>query len=756
MIITGLRAENVLKYSVLDLPDIPGRGLIAVIGDNESGKSSIGESICFALFGRTFSLEPEDLDKVIRWGESRCSIKLDFVTPDGTRYQIARFLDELGNHGASISRVGEAPMVRGVDEVTAALRDIIGFGYPELIESFYLAQREITTPHPHSHAVKAMAGVDALERIDALCRVEISHIEGQIADTRREQGDVEAQLAALGLDPGHLDTLIEERHTEEAIAEDERERVVALKADADQCDEDVSWVRGTARDWLAVGSDASFAARRSQLANVEPLIRDLGPAYGEEDETAPAFRDIAAHVGERTGVLAALGDLFQEAAAYRGRLRRLLGDEDAGIADAPAGEAPERELGFPARQEALEREETDLRSRRQVSRVLAGLLALLGIALWTGWVLLSRVPEGQGAAAAAGWLADLSDAIGVPAATWVPVTGAVLALAVGGFLLRARQLGRRIAGTTRAAELIEEEADAARAEADALADLEDRPLPEAITVLTALREPRVAERAADFAAGPGTVLLDPTAHALHRERFRQSADALERAILQIKLDALTQVDTLHESAALRAGTIARLDGRIEHERERVRRDGELRAILAHLRARLSDLGHRVRVRELALELLDGAIHYIAQRFNTEVRNLAAESLPKFTNGRYEHLQIDVNLKVKAFSNTKRNFMDLDEISSGTQRQIMLAVRMALSQKLVNSAIHGPQMLFLDEPFAFFDETRTASALAVLPQISGDFTQIWVTSQTFPAGSRFDMTIECNARESRSPVVHRGG
>jgi exonuclease SbcC len=100
-------------------------------------------------------------------------------------------------------------------------------------------------------------------------------------------------------------------------------------------------------------------------------------------------------------------------------------------------------------------------------------------------------------------------------------------------------------------------------------------------------------------------------------------------------------------------------------------------------------------------------------------------------------------------------MDLDEISSGTQRQIMLAVRLALSQKLVNSVIQGPQMLFLDEPFAFFDEDRTASSLAVLPQISRDFTQIWVTSQTFPAQSRFDLTIECRAANSDSPKVWHG-
>ena len=56
------------------------------------------------------------------------------------------------------------------------------------------------------------------------------------------------------------------------------------------------------------------------------------------------------------------------------------------------------------------------------------------------------------------------------------------------------------------------------------------------------------------------------------------------------------------------------------------------------------------------------------------------------------------LIVQAFSSDKRGFMDLAEISSGTQRQIMLALRLALSQELINWAVKSRQFLFLDEPF----------------------------------------------------------
>jgi exonuclease SbcC len=127
-------------------------------------------------------------------------------------------------------------------------------------------------------------------------------------------------------------------------------------------------------------------------------------------------------------------------------------------------------------------------------------------------------------------------------------------------------------------------------------------------------------------------------------------------------------------------------------------------------------------------------------------------LPLFTEGRYEHLQIDEDLSVRVFSNEKRDFMDLEEISSGTQRQIMLAVRLALSQELVNSATVGKQFVFLDEPFAFFDQERTRRALGVLPDLSEEITQIWIVAQSFPADQTFDVPIACS-RDSEVLPAH---
>ena len=75
---------------------------------------------------------------------------------------------------------------------------------------------------------------------------------------------------------------------------------------------------------------------------------------------------------------------------------------------------------------------------------------------------------------------------------------------------------------------------------------------------------------------------------------------------------------------------------------------------------------------------------MSNQFNRDIRDLVGRTLPLFTDGRYEHLQIGEDLGVRVFSSEKRDFMDLDEVSSGTQRQIMLALRLALSQKLLTA------------------------------------------------------------------------
>jgi exonuclease SbcC len=609
MIIHRIHADNVLKYTSLRLDDLPERGLIAITGPNESGKSTIGETLCFALFGRTFSLDYEDLSKVILWGKTHCSVLVEFTASDGLRYTLERFLDDSGNHSARITRVGQEtepePLARGVDKVADLVYELIGFEYEEFIESFYLAQREITTPHPHSYAVKTMAGLVTLEYCANNIQEEQAEMAQAVEVTRKEVDGLAKQVEEFELDPDALPAM-QAKHS-------------VLNAKLDEYNH--------------------------QLTNLEQASLEYQDALPKRDS------------------------------AMQGK----------GIA------------GFFA--------------------FLFFLLALLAAA---GWVLLTRFPEQELSASLSGLLQGL-----VPGwePAWLLYTAIALALlfiiswarrsSQKGQLKQLEQAGQQLAAALNELTSDVPVSDAAdQAEPEAAVDSRESP--------DQARRIRLSERAAVFLADFAEV----------REGVGKEQNLYKGLIKQAQ------------------GRIGQLDAAIAQEQDKLTKVNGLRGMQDDLQRKNGEREHQNKVGDLAVELIQGAMREISHQFNHKIRGLVGNTLPLFTENRYEHLQIDEDLKVRVFSSEKHDFMDLEEISSGTQRQIMLAVRLALSQELVGRAVKASQFLFLDEPFAFFDQARTRSSLKVLPGLSEQLTQIWIIGQEFPDDLHFDQHIKCD-REYRS-------
>ncbi len=624
MIIRSVQATNVLKYAELNLAGLPSSGLIAICGPNESGKSTIGETVCFALYGRTFSIGPDEVEKIVRWGENQCTVTLQFEA-GGQGYELARFLDRDGNHSARLLRRGEEqPLARGVDAVADALLGILGYGFDEFVESFYLAQREITTPHPHSQAVKIMAGVAPLEYV-------ADEFEQQISDQNEKLSEIEAELDAAELE-------------------------------------------------------------------LEELAVEAGYLIRVEDE--------------RTALDHRLADN-----------RRLLGDLEAGLA-AYVERVPQIEAARSARGSA------------GLFRTLFLLLALLcgGV-----WALLTQAGDPPLAGQVRDWLAQIPN--------WqdahVPYLGyAAAALAVLSLLSWIRAAGKR--GEIRR---LQEEAAALAGPLAQVREVQDEPRPAALLAPDMQTLPEAANEPAEelretFAAVAQAPQGRPAASEFDQiyvrigtaePGVREASEYVERE--RDWLQALTVQQVLH---------LAELDHEIEDETARVQQAAKLHEVIDGLRAKQEGMLRRIDMRNKAIELLDATSRDLSSRFNRDIRDLVGRTLPLFTEGRYEHLKIDEGLGVRVFSSDKRDFMDLDEVSSGTQRQIMLALRLALAQKLLNRAVKGQQFAFLDEPFAFFDEARTRSALAALNDMQSDISQVWIVAQSFPDGADFPFAfrIEC--------------
>ena len=208
MIIQCVQSERLHKYQTLRLTDLPEHGIIAVSGDNETGKSAIGEIVCFALFGRTYVFGEERIGKLVNWGAGQGLVTLRFRAK-GRDYEVTRHLARDGERSARIHCLDdpESSLVRGTEAVTSEVERILGYGFAEYTEAFYLAEREITTPHPRSRAVKTMVGIAPLEECAAQLEQDVTRDEATARQLEGRIAEVRAGLEALGTEHERLDEL---------------------------------------------------------------------------------------------------------------------------------------------------------------------------------------------------------------------------------------------------------------------------------------------------------------------------------------------------------------------------------------------------------------------------------------------------------------------------------------------------------------------------------------------------------------------
>ncbi len=611
MIINSLTAHNVLKYTRLQMKVLPAKGMVAISGLNESGKSTIGETICFALFGQTFSLDPGHISKVIKWGAPQCVTRIEFTPSNGKRYRLERFLDRDGDQGARLSLAGKRqPVARSVADVNSKLRDVIQFDYPQFVESFYLIQRDLKAPHPHSVAVKSMAGLTALEHVGKVLTGELTEHRYIIKELESQITQIGEQISQLGVREERLAEL-EDQHG--SVKGDKSEKVKLserLKFALKTCQDSISWV-----------------------------------------------------------------------------------------------------------QEATARLDANIRQRSTLRRMTLVFLALSGIA-W-GAALLAQIPSLEGSPR---WLSflDLEHSQDL----WLFASGGMLfSLLFIGFWTRRKLLEWRLA-------LFEQSIVTQAGAIEALKQDFVENIPD-------LEGPLLDAKYLNPARGP---LLELAQAYTARVALLQDHMAVQETQIYHGIETLTQ-------------ELEGLEQTMAEEQERRRQAQILSEQIEKTKARIANHQHQIKVCEYALELLTAACRHVSRRFNTYIGIVAKTLLPSLTGGRYEHLRIDEDLNVQIFSSEKSDFMDIDEISGGTQRQIMLCTRLALSQALIKTAVRGPQFIFLDEPFAFADQQRVRGAIAALRRLHELFPQVFIIAQEFPEGVRVDRHIVCK-REIKELLLQR--
>jgi DNA repair protein SbcC/Rad50 len=329
MRILSIRGENLASlYGPFDLPldasPIAESGLFSISGPTGSGKSTLMDALCLALYGRTprlgergrgvmigrdgddaaLQVEASDVRNILSRGTGEGHAEVDFEGVDGRRYRArwsvnrARGRPDGKLQAAKMSLVdlatGDA-LASTVTTVPARVEALVGYSFDDFKRAVVLPQFEFTAflrAKPDDRAL-ILERITGTEVYASLSRAAHLRARAERDALEKLQGDA-AAVAVLSSEA--------RREVEDAIALRRREQEQAGRA-SDAAAKAVQWLE--TRDALTAARDEARTehdAARETLEGLAPIQAELTevegaqalrPAHGEALRTA-ATRNTAA------------------------------------------------------------------------------------------------------------------------------------------------------------------------------------------------------------------------------------------------------------------------------------------------------------------------------------------------------------------------------------------------------------------------------------------------------------------------------
>lgn len=276
MILRALKAEGFMRWESLELTDLP-RGVVAITGENEAGKTTIGEAVAFALFGRTVRTEGTDPSQAIHWDRDACRTSIELELAGKGVYRVERLVDRIGTFearlfGPSGSNGGEL-LAEGARPVAQALHELLGFDFSIFRYSFYVAQHELDLIQRDQRdnarrIVHDMLGITTLERGR-------EHLDEQLSELRERAETLERDLVvARAL---HTESLPLRQELETHAARAQRAEAGHARAEAEEAEARRGRERAEAA--LTTGAEREQALHKLEVSTVsDALLRGLGAA----------------------------------------------------------------------------------------------------------------------------------------------------------------------------------------------------------------------------------------------------------------------------------------------------------------------------------------------------------------------------------------------------------------------------------------------------------------------------------------------
>lgn len=726
MILVSIEAWNFMRFRHVALKNLPERGLFSIVGDNESGKSTLGHLFYYGLTGRPPRGYTTPVD-LINWEAGQMKIEMSF-TVRGVSHEVTRQCDRDGSEFTRLSAGGET-LAKGGDEVYSKISQLLGYdsewmNRAFLLDSGVMAELSRISPREHLEQMLNISRLDALNRSSTKRRADI-HTQLEAAHKKIEE--LKAEQKEVGYSEAverDLEKKMEEKASEKKGLDEKRDVLRSnqneLQRQSEHLEQEHEHLGGKIEEqnFPEIGGVVQQKIQHLQEIRLggkpaEHLLRGVA-----------VLKAVQAFLTDRK----VLETLYEN---HLNNMRETLGlsQEDSTIQSDSLKKQEERS------QNNIDR----LRRSRNLCNIL-GLLLLMTLLVAAG-IYVYREPV-MAELRELEWLSSLKTGgvervwnrvveifapakYGFPASpkAWL-VLASVLSLDILLFLLAfSSQLRCRRAIVDHGVllekmrglqEVYHQLLAADFKDLKEVADIIDRShVPELQGALLTFRQqhPLLVAKNYDVFAGMrfARACLEEALQGAHLKMHQsreeiQASEELVAACQKEMSELSPRIDEAHakrEKYALLEKNVQD-EERVNEERKREHR-------------RLGCLG----------ELSAGCHTAVLSRLRFHLTAMYKSLLTTVTAGRYSAVKFDEQFHLLVFSEDRGDFVPLANLSSGTHDLLVLLYQLLLVHGAMQAREIDAHTIFLDEPLQAVDAERYRHLCAQLPELSPHFRQIFL-------------------------------
>jgi exonuclease SbcC len=742
----SLQAKNFKKLR-LDNPIQFSNGITLIAGLNESGKSSVLDSILYALFGRVVRPPKARNEDLVCYGTSEASVSLDFEIAD-QRFRVKRHLSRTKPSQATLdeltSKGAVQPLAQGQEKVNEEIVKLLGgITYHEIISSTVVAQKELDR-------LIELNKDDRRKIINAFLNLESFNVV--IRDLTEERRDLEGtpnRPGRLRVEEEKLKVLKQELK-EFRESEAERKNLRDQNVSLGESIKDLEAKYADASTFYTSLSTYDDALRKKE--NLSSQVEGKRKLYEDQQSRAERLKIELQDVEKEL-------ERFQHYEEVQPVLANIQAKLETIKTCATVLSATERTIQtLNAELRDLDRKQSAINETRFRKEMEKAKKPILPFALST--VVLVA------AAVSAFLVGALTVAIVLVLAGIVPLAIAAPRISARGSMVQHQSLIgdlRFLEGKRRDLKQAEDEYSRVKATLEG-AQTEVSQLCQSLPLyretfasnvnLGVLESASVVIRlsAQDLQAFSKLRARQETvqselqkvpspAHLLALQRqvkelageldslsFPKLPDAVSFSP-QLLTDSLATREVLGRQVAGQQSELKKNQQRISQLDEHITGHGDVVSRVEVQEEVVKKLGYHLLIVRRAVEGLQGTAESLRNRIRPNVQAYMGAILPALTSSRYKAAILDENYNLQVWDPEAGEYKPRDVYSGGTEDQFLLALRLAFALALLPE-VKGqkPEFVFLDEPLGSSDEVRRSSILEYLTvDLSKKFKQIFIIS-----------------------------